>query len=193
MEEFENIRSSGINAIKLEEGDVLVSANITSGSDEILLTTRMGQSIRFDENDVRPMGRAAAGVTGMKLSKGKDDWVVGTVIIPSLEKHIELFVVSDRGYGKKTATSEYKTQNRAGTGILTYKVGEKTGHLIAARALEKERKCDILIATKGGMVLRLDIKQIPLLGRATQGVRLIRLDAGDFVSSAAILDKQEEE
>jgi DNA gyrase subunit A len=192
LEDFSNIRTAGIIAIKLDGGDNLIFADLTHGNDEVLITTKMGQSIKFSETDVRAMGRAAAGVTGIRLSKG-DDSVVGTVIIPSKSKGIDLLVVSDLGYGKKTPTDEYKVQNRAGSGILTYKVTDKTGHLIAARALEHGVEADVLVATRDGKILRLSTKQIPSIGRATQGVKLMRLDAGDKVTSAAVVEKEKEE
>ncbi len=190
MENFANIRSAGIIAITLEKGDSLTFVDSTSGEDDILLTTEMGQSIRFSEKDVRSMGRSAKGVTGIKLSKQKDS-VVGMVIIPKKGQEVELLVLSDLGYGKKTSTKEYKTQKRAGSGILTYKVKDKTGALVSARALEKGKKCDILIATTSGKIIRLSVKQIPTLGRATQGVRLIKLNVNDRVASVAIMGEEE--
>lgn len=192
MEHFENIRTAGIIAIKLEKGDSLTFVDSTSGEDDVLITTKMGQSIRFHEKDVRSMGRTAKGVTGIKLSK-KEDKVVGTVIIPKKSKNVELLVISELGYGKKTKTDEYKTQKRAGSGILTYKVKDKTGHLVSARALEKGSDVDALIATTSGKVIRLSVKQIPTLGRATQGVRLIKLNEKDKVASVAILGREEQE
>ncbi len=192
MPEFSNIRSSGILAIKLSQGDDLAFAGLTYGEDDVLLTTKMGQSIRFSEKEVRDMGRAAGGVTGIKLSKGNDS-VVGTVIIPNKAKNIDLLVVSDKGYGKRTKTSEYKTQSRAGSGILTYKVTEKTGHLVSARAINSENGSDVLLATSSGKVLRIGTKLVPVLGRATQGVRLIKLDSGDSVTSAAVIEEELEE
>ncbi|MFZ2664513.1 MAG: DNA gyrase C-terminal beta-propeller domain-containing protein, partial [Patescibacteria group bacterium] len=189
MEDFENIRTAGIIAITLEKDDYLVFVDSTSGDDDILLTTAMGQSIRFSEKDVRAMGRSAKGVTGIKLSK-KSDTVVGTVIIPKKSRSIELLVVSDMGYGKKTPASEYKTQKRAGSGILTYKVKDKTGALVAARTLEKGKKLDILIATTSGKIIRLSTNQIPSLGRATQGVRLMKLNEGDRAASVAVMDEE---
>ena len=189
MEDFENIRTAGIIAITLEKEDDLVFVDSTSGDDDVLLTTAMGQSIRFSEKDVRSMGRSAKGVTGIKLSK-KSDMVVGTVIIPKKNKNIELLVVSDMGYGKKTNVSEYKTQKRAGSGILTYKVKDKTGSLVAARTLEKGIESDILIATTSGKIIRLSTKQVPALGRATQGVRLMKLNEGDRACSVAVMDEE---
>ena len=192
MPEFSNIRSSGILAIKLGGGDNLAFAGITYGEDDVLITTTMGQSIRFSEKDVRDMGRAAGGVTGIKLSKGNDK-VVGSVIIPRNAKNIDLLVVSDKGYGKRTKTGEYKTQSRAGSGILTYKVTDKTGHLVSARAVVADRGTDVLLATSSGKVLRIGSKLVPVLGRATQGVRLIKLDSGDTLTSAAVLEEALEE
>lgn len=192
MGEFANIRTSGILAIKLTEGDNLAFAGLTYGEDEILITTSMGQSIRFKETDVRDMGRSAGGVTGIKLSKG-DDKVVGSVIIPKSSKGIDLLVVSEHGYGKRTKTEEYKTQNRAGSGILTYKVTEKTGQLVSARAVTPNETSDVLLATSSGKVLRISTKSVPVLGRATQGVRLIRTVQDDVLTSAAVLREEVEE
>ncbi|KKS14777.1 MAG: gyrase subunit A protein [candidate division WWE3 bacterium GW2011_GWA1_41_8] len=188
LEEFANIRSSGILAIKLSGDDYLTWVGLTEGSDDLLLTTSMGQSIRFSEKDVRAMGRAAAGVTGIRLSK-KDDYVVGTVIIPHKSTDIALMVVTGKGYGKKTPVSEYKVQNRGGSGILTYKVTDKTGKLVTAKEYYPDVECDLLIATVSGKIIRLSTEQVPTLGRATIGVRLIRLGEGDHVTSVASLEK----
>jgi DNA gyrase subunit A len=192
VKDFENIRTSGIIAITLDKGDDLTFVNTTTGEDDVLLTTAMGQSIRFSEKDVRPMGRSAKGVGGIKLSKN-DDMVVGTVIIPKKSKDVELLVLSDLGYGKKTPTEDYKVQKRSGSGILTYKVKDKTGKLVSARALEKGKDIDVLIATTSGKVIRLSASQIPTLGRATQGVRLIKLDGNDRVASVALMTEEEQE
>ncbi len=190
LEEFANIRSSGILAINLTDNDTLIFAGVVSETDEILLTTAKGQSIRFENSDVRSMGRAAGGVTGIKLSKG-DDKVVGTIIIPKENKKIYLFVVAQNGFGKKTNVSEYKVQNRSGSGILTYKVTNKTGNLVTARALDDTLgTTDLLIATESGKIIRLGSKQIPVLGRATQGVRLIKVDENDKVISVATLQEE---
>ncbi|NMB69927.1 DNA gyrase subunit A [candidate division WWE3 bacterium] len=189
MDQFENIRTSGIQAINLETGDSLIFAGITEGKDEVLITTSAGQSIRFTEHDVRPMGRTAGGVTGIRLSK-KDDYVVGTVIIKEGETGTALLTVAEDGYGKKTNLSEYKSQNRGGSGMMTHKLTEKTGNLVTAKALKKGSTPDILIATGTGKVLRLNSTQIPNLGRATQGVRLMKLDKGDRVTSVEIIEEE---
>jgi len=189
MDQFENIRTSGIQAINLEPGDSLIFAGITGGSDSVLITTSAGQSIRFTEKDVRPMGRTAGGVTGIKLSK-KDDEVVGSVIIKEGETGTSLLTVAEDGYGKRTNLSEYKSQNRGGSGMMTHKLTAKTGNLVTAKAIQKGTDPDILIATGTGKVLRLNSKQIPTLGRATQGVRLMKLDKGDRVTSVEIIEEE---
>ncbi len=192
MEDFRNIRSSGIMAIKINEGDNLIWVNYTSGDDDIMLITSEGQSIRFHEKDVRTMGRSAAGVKGVNLSK-KADKAVGMVVIPKMSKDYNLLVVSERGYGKKTAFDEYKVQNRGGSGILTYKVTEKTGTLVAGRIVQTDAVADLLIATQSGKFIRLDHNQVSTLGRATQGVKLIDLTTRDKVTSVEVLEDDHEE
>ena len=148
-----------------------------------MLITIMGQSIRISEDDVRAMGRAASGVIGIKLDKG--DKVIGMEVFSKDTKDNNLITVTQRGYGKKTSVDEYKTQNRGGLGILTYKVTEKTGQLVSARIQSHSVKFDLLIASTSGKIIRLAEKQIPKLSRATQGVRLIKLKEDDKVSSLA--------
>ncbi|GIW69697.1 MAG: hypothetical protein KatS3mg101_0444 [Patescibacteria group bacterium] len=118
---------------------------------------------------------------------------MGSVIIPKNAKNVDLLVVSDKGFGKRTSTTEYKTQSRAGSGILTYKVTERTGHLVSARAVSTDNGSDILLATASGKVLRISTKNVPVLGRATQGVRLIKLDPDDSLTSAAVIEEELEE
>ena len=168
----------------------MIWAGLSSGADDILITTSQGQSIRFKESDVRPMGRTAGGVTGIKLSK-ENDRVVGTVVITNGGKDTYLMVVSNKGYGKRTPVKEYKIQNRGGSGILTYKVTAKTGELVDAREQQKSVDSDLLIATASGKIIRLSSSQIPQLGRATIGVRLIRLDEKDKVTGVAALGKDD--
>jgi len=187
MEQYNNIRSSGIIAINLSEGDNLAFTSITTGKDDLLLTTASGQSIRFKEKDVRAMGRTASGVAGIKL-KGKEDEVVGAIVIPTKEKDLTLLAVSEKGYGKKTSVDDYKVQNRGGSGIITYKPNEKTGNLVAARPVNTKKEADMLVASQSGMMIRLSSKQVPVLGRATLGVRLIKLKSNDKVTSVAIIE-----
>jgi DNA gyrase subunit A len=190
MDQYENIRSSGIIAINLKDKDSLVFAGLTNGDNDIMITTAEGQSIRFHEKDVRAMGRTAGGVSGIKL-KGSKDKVVGAVIIPKDSQEIYLMAVSEMGYGKKTSLDEYKVQNRGGSGIITYKPNDNTGRLVSARELNEKVPTDMLIATQSGMVIRVDTNQGPQLGRATLGVRLIKLKGNDKVTSAALLEDEE--
>lgn len=187
MEQYNNIRSSGIIAISLAKGDSLTFTSMTSGNDDVLITTASGQSIRCSEKDVRPMGRTAKGVSGIKLKNEKDK-VVGAIVIPEKAKNLNLLTISEKGYGKKTSIDEYKTQNRGGSGIITYKPNDNTGSLVAARPLFSDAEEDILIATQNGMMIRLKAEQVPSLGRATLGVRLIKIKAGDKVTSVAVLE-----
>jgi len=191
LNEFANIRASGILAVKLDKGDNLSWVKISSGKDDVMLITIMGQSIRINEDDVRAMGRAASGVIGIKLDKG--DKVIGMEVFSKDTKDNNLIIVTQRGYGKKTTVDEYKTQNRGGSGILTYKVTEKTGQLVSARIQSHSVKFDLLIASTSGKIIRLAEKQIPKLSRATQGVRLIKLDSSEEVTSVTLLAENEDE
>lgn len=191
LEEFENIRTSGILAIKLDKDDSLSWGKLSSGKDEVLLVTGHGQSIRFKETDVRPMGRQAAGVIGIKLEK--DDIVVGMDVINKANENLNLAIVTSRGYGKKTSIKEYKTQGRGGSGILTYHVTDKTGGVSATKIIDSSLKNDVLIISNDGKVIRLPEKQLPKLGRATQGVRLINLTGKDTVAAVAYMTENIEE
>jgi DNA gyrase subunit A len=186
LEDFANIRTSGIIAISLKDNDKLSFAGLVNSEDEILITTAQGQSIRFEVSDIRPMGRSAGGVSGIKLSK-HDDYVVGSVVINKNTKDLVLLTVAQMGYGKKTDISEYKVQKRSGSGIRTYKVTDKTGKLVGAKALINKSDTDLLIATESGKMLRLESREVPVLGRDTQGVRLMKMDDGDKVTSVELL------
>lgn len=191
LEEFANIRTSGIIAIGLKDDDKLSYADLVTDKDQVLITTSLGQSIRFEMEDVRPMGRSAGGVAGIKLSK-KGDYVVGSVILQKNTKDLLLLTVSEQGYGKKTDTNEYKVQNRSGSGIRTYKVTDRTGNLVSAKAIVNKTDTDLLIATESGKMIRLQSKEVPVLGRDTQGVRLIKLDSKDKVTSVALMEEEKE-
>ncbi len=182
IDQFENIRRTGIIAIKLSSGDELCWVKPTDGKSEVLLVTADGKSIRFDESDARPMGRPAAGVRGIKL--GKDDHVVGMEIIKESKK---LLVVTENGYGKLTAIDEYTQQKRGGSGILTARVNQKTGQVVGGRLIQNGEG-DLVIISTAGQVIRLPIKDVSVMGRATQGVRLMRLSKGDRVAALASLE-----
>jgi len=187
LSEFQNIRSSGIIAIKLEEEDSLEWVHITRGGDTLLLVTKNGMSIRFSEKDVRSMGRVSAGVRGIKLREG--DKVIGSNAIKNEGKEQEVLVLSQNGYGKKTSLAEYKIQNRGGGGILTYRTTEKTGKIIGASTVEENTE-GILITSEKGQIIRISSKDVPNLGRATQGVRLIKLSTGDRAISFTTLHEE---
>ena len=188
LTDFENIRRTGIMAIRLKPGENLIWVKQTSGENDIALVTKMGQSIRFKEKDVRSMGRAAAGVRGIKLAKG--DQVISTEVVINPKDY--LLTISERGVGKRTPLAQYKTQNRGGSGILTHRVTAKTGKLVSARIVEETAKKDLLLMSEKAQVIRLPVKQVPILGRATQGVYLMRLNEGDSVSAVVFLEAEVE-
>jgi len=185
---FHDVRRSGLIAIKLQKGDELISVLLVEKGDEIFLSSAKGQSIRFKENDIRAMGRGAGGVRGMKLGSG--DTIVGADVIKKGAKGVEVLVVSKNGYGKTTPQSEYKTQNRGGSGIKTVKVTPKTGPLIAAKVISKNEDAseeEIVIVSKKGQVIRTALNEIPSLSRGTQGVRVMKLRDGDAIASFVCL------
>ena len=183
--EFVTVRSNGVLAMSIKGNDVLKWVRVSGGDDEVILLTKKGQAIRFHEKQVRAMGRTASGVRAIKLKSG--DEVVGADVIPAgKEKDLELLVVSENGFGKKTKLSEYKRQSRGGSGIKTSKVTDKTGKLVASLLIGKE-ETDLIAISQKGQVIRTELSSIPSLSRATQGVRIIRLAAGDKAASVACL------
>ncbi len=188
-DEFTKVRKSGIIAIGLKDTDELRWVRPSSGSDEIMLSTEDGQAIRFKESDIRAMGRTAAGVTGIRLKKG--DHVISMDIIDK-EMQIDgrgVLVVTENGLGKKTPLTEYKVQKRAGSGIKTVKITDKTGKIVSMCILDEQEAAekDLLIMSKQGQTIRTPIKTISTLGRATQGVKVMRLDPGDTVANATVV------
>jgi DNA gyrase subunit A len=190
LAEFENVRKSGLIAIKLDEGDLLQWVKPTSGKDDIMLVSSNGQSIRFSEKDVRPMGRNAAGVRGMKL-KGSDSVVGMDVISEGMGKksgQLHLLVVMHNGYGKRSDISEYKLQGRGGSGIKTANITKKTGQIIAANVLNAKDERDLLVVSEAGQVIRTKIDSVSVLGRATQGVRIMRFKKeNDTVATVTVV------
>ena len=169
---FANIRSSGIIALSIVDNDDLVGVRITEGASDLLLGTRNGWAIRFREENVRPMGRTARGVRGIRLREG-DDEVVGMAVIPR-EAPATLLTVCERGYGKRTPTSDYPTKNRGGKGVITIKTSERNGKVVGLRIVTDDD--DLMLITDGGKLIRMPVDGIPTIGRNTQGVRLIRLE-----------------
>jgi len=186
LEEFKNVRRSGILAIKLTKGDLLRKVVKTSGEDEIILVTKKGISIKFKEKEIRAMGRGAAGVKGIRLKKG--DEVIGMdAIKQQKEKQKQyLLVVTENGYGKRTEISQYRIQGRGGSGIKTAQVTKKTGEIVLSRILTGEEE-DLIVISQQGQVIRAKINSISVLSRATQGVRIMKLDEGDRVASGTCI------
>lgn len=183
-ESFKDVRRNGIISIKLEAGDELLAALFTEKGDDIILTTSKGQAIRFKESDAREMGRSAAGVRGMKLSKG--DFIVGADVVKKESEKPELLVMSENGYGKKTDIKEYKVQKRGGSGIKTAKVTAKIGQLIVAKVVTPSYT-ELVAISKKSQVIRITMKDVPTLGRDTQGVRIMKLREGDTIASLSCL------
>ena len=183
-EAFRDVRRSGIIAIKLDNNDELLNTVFTRAGDSVILTTVDGQSIRFAESDVRAMGRQAAGVIAMKIDKG--DAIVSAQSIPANSKGAKLLIMTSNGYGKMTLLSEYKVQKRGGSGIKTVKVTDKTGRLMVARVVLGTEE-EILAISRGSVVIRTGIKDVPTLGRDTQGVRIMKPKDGDSIASLNLL------
>ena len=181
---FHDVRISGIIAIKLEAGDALVSASFVSKKDTVIVVTSKGQSIHFKESDIREMGRTAIGVWSIKLKKG--DSVISAEVVPNSLNNATIMVISQNGYGKCTDIDEYKVQHRGGSGIKTAKVTPKTGPLISAKVFATA-EAEIVAISKKSQVIRVDAKEIPVLGRQTQGVRIMKLREGDSIASLICL------
>jgi DNA gyrase subunit A len=185
---FSNPRAGGIVAVHLDQGDRLIGADLTDGNKDITLTTFKGLCIRFSEKQVRPMGRTAMGVRGIRL--GKEDRVIGMEVIDPKSKNT-ILMVTERGFGKRTELKEYRVQSRGGKGIIGMKTTPKNGHIITALQVGGEQ--EVMISTAEGKVIRLKVKDIRIIGRSTQGVRVIGLDTDDRVVSVAPLAEAEEE
>lgn len=188
LEAYSRPRTNGINAITINEGDALLDVKLTNGDCHIVIGKRSGKAIRFHESDTRPMGRNAAGVRGVTL-ESKDDEVVGLVAVPDPEANI--LVVSEKGYGKRSNIDDYRITKRGGKGVKTINVTEKTGALVSIKNVTDEN--DLMIINKSGITIRLSVAQMRVMGRATQGVRLIKLGDKDEISSVAKIDVIEEE
>lgn len=188
LEAYSRPRANGINAININDGDELLEANLTSGTSEIVMALRSGRAIRFNESKVRPMGRTATGVRGITLS-GPTDEVVGMISVESSESTI--LVVSEKGYGKRTDVDDYRVTNRGGKGVKTINVTEKTGQLVSIKDVTD--KDDLMIINRSGIVIRIAMSNLRVMGRATQGVRLITLKGNDEIASVAKVEHDEEE
>jgi DNA gyrase subunit A len=188
LQAYSRPRSNGINAININDGDELLEANLTSGSSEIVMALRSGRAIRFNESKVRPMGRTATGVRGIRLANDNDE-VVGMISVESSESTI--LVVSENGYGKRTDVDDYRVTNRGGKGVKTINVTEKTGNLVSIKDVTD--KDDLMIINKSGIVIRIAMSSLRVMGRATQGVRLITLKGNDAIASVTKVEHDEDE
>ena len=184
LEQFANIRTNGLIAVGLREDDELISVRLTDGSKQIIIGTHDGMLVRFLEEDIRQMGRTAAGVRGIKLREG--DYVVGMEVV---EPGQEILVVTENGYGKRTNESEYRLQSRGGVGLKTVQVTEKNGPMTAVKVVDGSE--DIMLITNKGMLIRMDVNDVSVIGRSTQGVRLIRLGEDELVATVARVNKDE--
>ncbi len=183
VESFSRPRTNGINAITINEGDQLIEAKLTNGTSEILIANKNGRAIRFNEVNVRPMGRTAAGVRGMRLD-AEDDFVVGMICVEK-EEEPSILVLSEKGNGKRSLLEDYRTINRGGKGVKTIQITEKTGDLIAIKSVKETD--ELMITNRSGIIIRTAISAIRVMGRATQGVKVIKLDPKDSISDVAVV------
>ncbi len=187
LKAYSNVRANGINAITVRDGDMLLEALLTNGTNEIMLASKRGKLVRFNESNVRAMGRNAAGVRGQNVSD-KGNEVIGMIAMPDTLSNV--MVVSEKGYGKRSDLEEYRVTKRGGKGVKTINVTEKTGNLIAIKAVTD--KDDLMIINKSGIIIRLGVADLRVIGRATQGVKLINLKATDEIAAVTKVDKEED-
>ncbi|MDX9812734.1 MAG: DNA gyrase subunit A [Bacteroidales bacterium] len=189
LEAYSRVRANGVNAITVREGDELLEARMTNGNHHIMLAVKSGRAIRFPEKSVRPMGRTASGVRGIKLEDEVTDFVVGMITVENKEK--DVLVVSEKGYGKRSDIEDYRITNRGGKGVKTINITDKTGSLIALKDVSDNH--DLMIITQYGNILRSPVSALRIMGRATQGVRLINLRENDIIASVACVEMDENE
>ena len=191
LEEYSRPRQGGINAIGINEGDALIEAKLTNGKNEIILAVQSGKAIRFNEEDVRSMGRTAAGVRGIRVDDEGGDAVVGMVCVDPADTTTSILVVSEKGMGKRSALEEYRTQSRGGKGVKTMNITGKTGHLVAIKTVTDNN--DLMITTTSGITIRTSADELRVMGRATQGVKLIRLEENDNIADVTVVTSAEDE
>ena len=188
LEQYSRPRTNGINAITIKEGDELLEAKLTTGNSQVMLALKSGKSIRFEESKTRPMGRGASGVRGITLAHDKDE-VVGMIAVDDMESNI--LVVSENGYGKRSSLEDYRITNRGGKGVKTISVTEKTGELVTIKNVTDED--DLMIINKSGLTIRMAVSDLRVMGRATQGVRLINIKGKDSIAAVAKVMPEDEE
>ena len=191
LEEYSRPRQGGINAITINEGDALIEAKLTNGKNEIILAVQSGRAIRFNEEDVRSMGRNAAGVRGIQVPDDGVDTVVGMVCVEPDDSTTGILVVSQKGMGKRSALEDYRTQSRGGKGVKTIQLTNKTGYLVAIKSVTDAD--DLMITTTSGVTIRTAAAELRVMGRATQGVKLIRLDDSDSIADVTVVASAQEE
>ena len=187
LEQYSRPRTNGINAINIREGDVLLEAKLTTGNSHVMLAVKSGKAIRFEESKTRPMGRGASGVRGITLNNDNDE-VVGMVAVNDMDANI--LVVSENGYGKRSSLDDYRVTNRGGKGVKTISVTEKTGKLVAIKNVNDQD--DLMIINKSGIAIRMEVSGLRVMGRATQGVKLINLKADDTIAAVAKVMKDDD-
>ena len=185
LSDYGNPRANGIIAINIEAGDELIDVQLTDGNNDIVLATSGGMSIRFHESDVREMGRATGGVKGIELDS--EDRVIGMVVI---RRDATLLVVSEKGFGKRSEISEYRVQKRGGKGIITFHNTDKTGHCMALKEVQPQD--ELMMITRSGVIIRVPVDGIRVIGRNTQGVRVMNLEGADSIVGVARVVKEEE-
>ena len=189
LEAYSRPRVNGINAITIREGDTLLEAKLTNGEQDIMMAVRSGKAIRFPEDKVRSMGRNASGVRAITVVSDNDE-VVGMVVVKEGDG-FDVMVVSEQGYGKRSSLEDYRITNRGGKGVKTITVTDKTGELVSLKSVTDE--ADLMIITKKGTMIRMGVNTLRVMGRATQGVRLISLRKGDEIASIAKVPASDEE
>ena len=187
LTEYNSARKTGLQAITLKEDDELITVKLTDGEDNVVLVTTGGMCITFDEKDVRPMGRTAQGVIGIKLSD--DDSVIGMESVIG-GSNTTLLTITENGFGKRTELDEYRVQNRGGRGVITYKITPKTGKIVGVKLATSDE--DVMLITDKGTIIRLNVDEVSVLGRATQGVTLMRTNDGGKVVSIETIEPEEE-
>jgi len=184
LEAYSRPRANGINAVTIREGDELLEARITSGKDEMIMALKSGRAIRFNESKVRPMGRNASGVRGIRIEDEKNDEVIGMICIPDVSSTV--LVVSEHGYGKRTDVEDYRITNRGGKGVKALNVTDKTGSLIAIKNVTD--KDQLMIINRSGIAIRLSVAALRITGRVTQGVKLINLKGEDTIAAVTQIE-----
>lgn len=189
LEQYSRPRTNGINAITIKEDDELLEAKLTTGESQVMLALKSGKAIRFEEAKTRPMGRNASGVRGIRLQDEKTDEVIGMIAVNDMESNI--LVVSENGFGKRSSLEDYRITNRGGKGVKTISITDKTGNLVAIKNVTDAD--DLMIINKSGIAIRMAVQDLRVMGRATQGVKLINLKGSDSIAAVAKVMHDEDE